>query len=179
MSRCFNWKVLAGLGAVGVAMYLVSPSLVVGTLPFLLLAACPLSMLLMGKSMMGGMQQGAAQGQQAAAAGGGDQPYTCPMHAGVRRVQPGRCPECAMDLVPATRPEQAAGQRPVAAEPVAPVSREAQLGLLRAQMQVLQERQAALAAQLAQVQEVEDAATPPSAALVEAERVAQAAAARS
>lgn len=51
---CFNWKVLAGLAAVGVGIYVVAPDMVVGALPLLLLAACPLSMLLMGRSMAGG-----------------------------------------------------------------------------------------------------------------------------
>ena len=51
---CFNWKVLAGLAAVGVGIYVVAPDMVVGALPLLLLAACPLSMLLMGRGMAGG-----------------------------------------------------------------------------------------------------------------------------
>jgi P-type Cu+ transporter len=29
-----------------------------------------------------------------------DAVYTCPMHPEVREAQPGRCPECGMDLVP-------------------------------------------------------------------------------
>lgn len=176
---CFNWKVLAGLGVVGVGIYLVSPSLVIGALPFLLLAACPLSMLFMGKGMMGGMQQqqqGVAPGQQAVAAGG--QQYTCPMHPEVRSEQPGRCSKCGMDLVPAAPPKQAAVALAMLApaEPAVSVSREARLGLLRAQMQVLDEQQAALAAQLAQMQEAESG--PPSSALLEAEKIAQAAATR-
>lgn len=51
---CFNWKVLAGLAAVGVGIYVFAPDMVVGALPLLLLAACPLSMLLMGRGMAGG-----------------------------------------------------------------------------------------------------------------------------
>ena len=51
---CFNWKVLAGLAAVGVGIYVFAPDMVVGALPLLLLAACPLSMLVMGRGMMGG-----------------------------------------------------------------------------------------------------------------------------
>lgn len=49
---CFNKKVLVGLGAVGVIFALVSPGAALRALPFLLMAACPLSMLLMGS--MGG-----------------------------------------------------------------------------------------------------------------------------
>jgi hypothetical protein len=58
LKACLNWKVLVGLGAAGVAIYLIAPSLVATALPILLLAACPLSMLL----MMWGMQH--TQGQQ-------------------------------------------------------------------------------------------------------------------
>jgi hypothetical protein len=58
LKMCLNWKVLAGLAVVGVAIYLVAPGLVLTALPILLLAACPLSMLL----MMWAMQH--AQGQQ-------------------------------------------------------------------------------------------------------------------
>jgi Heavy metal binding domain len=28
--------------------------------------------------------------------------YTCPMHAEIRQDEPGRCPICGMDLVPAS-----------------------------------------------------------------------------
>ncbi len=52
--RCLNWKVLAGLVAVGVAIWIAAPDLALAALPLLLLTACPLSMLL----MMRGMQQG-------------------------------------------------------------------------------------------------------------------------
>lgn len=54
MKMCLNWKVLAGLGAAGVGLYLVAPGLAVAALPLLLLAVCPLSMLLMMKGMQGG-----------------------------------------------------------------------------------------------------------------------------
>lgn len=49
---CFNPKVLAGLGAVGLGVFVfVSPGAAVRALPVLVGLACPLSMLL----MMGGM----------------------------------------------------------------------------------------------------------------------------
>jgi hypothetical protein len=60
LKMCLNWKVLAGLAAVAGGMYLIAPDLVVAALPILLLAACPLSMLL----MMWGMQQGQRHDQQ-------------------------------------------------------------------------------------------------------------------
>jgi hypothetical protein len=60
LKMCLNPKVLAGLAAVGVGIYLVAPDLVLAALPILLLAACPLSMLL----MMWGMQHTQGQGKQ-------------------------------------------------------------------------------------------------------------------
>ncbi|MBA2713292.1 MAG: DUF2933 domain-containing protein [Rubrobacteraceae bacterium] len=60
LKMCLNPKVLAGLVVAGVAIYLVAPGLVAAALPILLLAACPLSMLL----MMWGMQHTQGQGKQ-------------------------------------------------------------------------------------------------------------------
>jgi hypothetical protein len=60
LKMCLNPKMLAGLAAVGVGIYLVAPDLVLAALPILLLAACPLSMLL----MMWGMQHTQGQGKQ-------------------------------------------------------------------------------------------------------------------
>lgn len=48
---CFDWRVLTGLAAVGFGIAVFAPKLVLSTLPFLLLAACPLSMLLMMVTM--------------------------------------------------------------------------------------------------------------------------------
>ncbi len=47
MKMCLNWKVLAGLAALGVGIYLVAPELASAALPYLVLAICPISMLLM------------------------------------------------------------------------------------------------------------------------------------
>jgi uncharacterized membrane protein len=55
---CVNWKVLVGLGIVGVAIWAVAPVLFLAALPILLLAACPLSMLLMMWSMKHDTQSG-------------------------------------------------------------------------------------------------------------------------
>lgn len=67
---CFNWKVLAGLGAVGLGVFVVAPSLAWTALPFLLLAACPISMLFMMRGMQGGRcsQQAEPETQPGAAA---------------------------------------------------------------------------------------------------------------
>lgn len=63
---CFNWKVVAGLAVVGLGIWAVAPNLVGAALPLLILAACPLSMLLMMRGM-GGMGGGqcASQPEQA------------------------------------------------------------------------------------------------------------------
>lgn len=58
---CFDWKVLVALAGVGVLIWITAPDLVLRVLPLLLLAACPISMLL----MMRGMQQGHAHHTQA------------------------------------------------------------------------------------------------------------------
>ena len=54
---CLNWKALAGLGAVGLGIWLFAPSLVGGGSLILLLAlACPLSCVLMMIPMLRGGQ---------------------------------------------------------------------------------------------------------------------------
>lgn len=50
---CFNRNVIAGLAVTAIGIFVVAPNLVGSALPLLLVAACPLSMLFMGK-MMGG-----------------------------------------------------------------------------------------------------------------------------
>ena len=49
---CLNWKVVAGLAVVALIVGIVAPRLLLGVIPLLILAACPLSMLF----MMGGMK---------------------------------------------------------------------------------------------------------------------------
>ena len=70
LKHCLNWKVLAGLGVVGLGIYLVAPELVAAALPILLLAACPLSMIFMMKAMHG--SQGKSQGDHAVRQAGAD-----------------------------------------------------------------------------------------------------------
>lgn len=50
---CFNWKVLAGLGAVAAGVLIFAPGTALAVLPLLLLAACPLSMVAMMFAMKG------------------------------------------------------------------------------------------------------------------------------
>jgi hypothetical protein len=59
---CFNWKVLAGLAAVGLGVWVIAPDLVGLALPLLILLACPLSMLFMARGMQG--SQCASQPEQ-------------------------------------------------------------------------------------------------------------------
>lgn len=65
---CLNGKVLAGLTAIGLTVWIVAPSLAGILLPLLLLAACPLSMLLMMRGMAGGRCADEAAPQAAALA---------------------------------------------------------------------------------------------------------------
>ena len=51
LRMCLNWKVLGGLAAAGVGLWVVAPDLVGAALPVLLVLACPLSMFLMMRSM--------------------------------------------------------------------------------------------------------------------------------
>lgn len=60
MKMCFNWKVVAGLAAVGVGVWAVAPNLAGAVLPLLFVAACPLSMLFMMRGMQG-MRGGACE----------------------------------------------------------------------------------------------------------------------
>ncbi len=53
---CINWKVVIGLGVVGLGVWAVAPNLIGAAVPLLLLAVCPLSMIFMMRGMgsMGG-----------------------------------------------------------------------------------------------------------------------------
>ncbi len=77
---CFNRKVIAGLVVAALGTYLVAPNLLASALPLLLVAACPLSMLLMGKAMMGG--QGTVPATLDSRL---DQPIPSPTEAGLDR----------------------------------------------------------------------------------------------
>jgi len=62
---CLNGKVLAGLAVVGLGVWAVASNLVGEVVPLLLIAACPLSMLLMMRGMGGmGRNQGTMQPAQ-------------------------------------------------------------------------------------------------------------------
>ena len=59
---CLNWRVIAGLAAIGAGIFVFTPNLAGAALPFLVLAICPLSMVLMMAAMnnMNGPQEGTA-----------------------------------------------------------------------------------------------------------------------
>src|SRR5260370_17177523 len=69
---CLNWKVIAGLAIAALGVLVLAPQLLAAALPVLILAACPLSMLLMMRGMgnMNGMGTtngiGAADGAETA-----------------------------------------------------------------------------------------------------------------
>lgn len=65
LRMCLNWKVLAGLALVAVGVGVYRPDLLGAALPILLLAACPLSMLLMMRTM-GHRDGGGGNGQTSA-----------------------------------------------------------------------------------------------------------------
>ncbi|MBA2442827.1 MAG: DUF2933 domain-containing protein [Rubrobacter sp.] len=69
LKMCLNWRVLLGLGALGVGTYAVAPDLALAVLPFLVLAICPLSMMFMMKGMQGngGEDEGEQASQEAGA----------------------------------------------------------------------------------------------------------------
>jgi hypothetical protein len=56
---CLNKKVIAGLAVVALGVYLFAPNLFGAALPLLILAVCPLSMLVMMR-MMSGSSEGAS-----------------------------------------------------------------------------------------------------------------------
>ena len=53
LRACLNWKVVGGLTVLGLGFWFIAPNLLAAALPVLLLAVCPLSMLLMMRAMQG------------------------------------------------------------------------------------------------------------------------------
>ncbi len=60
---CLDWRVLTGLAVVGLALWVVAPKMLVGAIPLLIVAACPLSMLFMMRGMGRGSRPSSAQGE--------------------------------------------------------------------------------------------------------------------
>lgn len=55
--KCLNWRVIAALAVVGAGTYLLVPGVAAAVVPLLILAMCPLSMVLMMRAM-GSMGRG-------------------------------------------------------------------------------------------------------------------------
>jgi hypothetical protein len=51
LKMCLNWKVVVGLAALGAGIFLVAPDVASAALPYLVLAICPISMLLIMVAM--------------------------------------------------------------------------------------------------------------------------------
>lgn len=49
--RCLHWKIIAAVVAIGIGVYALAPGVAAGAVPLLVLAVCPLSMLLMIRAM--------------------------------------------------------------------------------------------------------------------------------
>jgi hypothetical protein len=125
-------------------------------LPIVLLAACPLSMILMGH----GAHAGHA-GHAAGTATLSPAEYTCPMHPDVGSSRPGRCPKCGMALIkaPAGATTHAGGPNEVER--------------LQVEMKALAERQAVLASELHLIEGRQAITGSPNRAELEAEEVAR------
>ena len=101
MSRYLNIRTVGLALVAGAALLVLYPD-AIRYLPFLLLAACPLSMLFMHG-------RGGHQGHAETASSKKLAEYVCPMHAEVRSTFPGRCPVCGMALEPTTRTSREPG----------------------------------------------------------------------
>jgi len=54
VKRCLDWRVGAGLAGIGIAVWVLAPQWTAAVLPLLIVAACPLMMLVMMPMMMRG-----------------------------------------------------------------------------------------------------------------------------
>jgi hypothetical protein len=95
MARFINLKSAAVILIAGIGVIAVYPE-AIRYLPYLLLLACPLSMMFMhgGHGSHSEHRQSPAQLMQL-------REYVCPMHDEVRSTFPGECPVCGMELEPA------------------------------------------------------------------------------
>ena len=53
LRACLDWRVVSGIAALGIAVYLINPAMLAAAFPLMLIAVCPLSMLLMMRAMAG------------------------------------------------------------------------------------------------------------------------------
>jgi hypothetical protein len=91
MKRFLNVRTLGVALVAGAAVIAVYPE-AIRYLPYVLLAACPLSMLFMhGHGGHQGHSESVTPGSEVGE-------YVCPMHSEVRSTFPGECPICGMAL---------------------------------------------------------------------------------
>jgi hypothetical protein len=132
--KCLDWKVLAGLVIAGLGLWVLAPDRVGGIWPLLLLAACPLSMLLL-------LWWGVQYGQRAA----------LPPPDSARRTL-GNAPDPDYVSSPLRVGQGAEANAP-----------EEQIAALKAELASVQARQEAIAREIARL-EVERGAQPADAA---------------
>lgn len=165
MNKYVNAKVLPLLVVAGVAGVVVYPPLL-GFLPLLLLALCPLSMIFLGgHGSHGARTHEPGQAPRAEAMSG---QYVCPMHGDARSEGPGRCPKCGMALV------LAAGTPVPSTDGVPVVDSAADIEGLTREFHALNTRQAALAREIERLRDQRRLSTSIR-AVEEAEEIARAA----
>ena len=95
-SACLNWKVIAALGAVAIALALISPALLARFGPGLLIAVCPLSigaaMVVMARRSRGKPKESVASSRPAPRSTGAPVPAEIeqPVEPGPRELTPAR-----------------------------------------------------------------------------------------
>lgn len=97
--KCFNWKVIAALAAIGIGLYALVPGAATAALPLLVLAACPLSMLLMMRAM-GSMGGGDCKTKKEASDTNDDE--VAQLRAEIAELREGR-PDASSDEFPGRR----------------------------------------------------------------------------
>ena len=88
---CINWKVVAGLAVAGLGVFAFAPNLIGAALPVLVLAACPLSMVVMMRAMSGrGRCDTHNAGSEGGAATASNQDELAELRAEVAQLRTGR-----------------------------------------------------------------------------------------
>lgn len=107
---CLNKKVIGGLAVAAVAIFLVAPDSIGLALPLLIIAVCPLSMLVMMRPMSGSRATSCASASRSR--GVEDEAEIARLHAEVQQLRAERTPgagSAALDST-ADHPEQAASR---------------------------------------------------------------------
>lgn len=154
LGMCFDKRVLGGLALVGVGVLVFAPNLFTAALPLLFIAICPLSMLFMGKAMMGGGKRAELTQQEP----GLDMaaPHAFRANRDLTSAGPGQSPESGLTLGPIS------SAQPIDASYVVHPVNEAneKVALLQRQLQRVSEEQAALAQQIARLQDAVELPEP-------------------